>query len=129
MVASKLPPAPSAWKTWLESASVLAFYPSAVLLCLRQWASPDPWSRLDLFSGGYLPLSLVLFAQQSVFAARLAGPEKIRTVFFALEIDPGFARWSMILGLAETLVFLDYAHWRLLPALDNTAVKTVGLIL
>jgi hypothetical protein len=110
MVAPKLPAAPSAWKTWLSSASVLVFYPPVVLLCLRQWTSPDPWSRLDLFSGGYLALCLVLFAQQSVFAARMAGPEEIRTVFFALEIDPGFARWSAILGLAETLVFLDYAH-------------------
>jgi RsiW-degrading membrane proteinase PrsW (M82 family) len=104
MVAPKLPPAFSAWKTWVGSASVLIFYPAVVLLCFRQWASPDPWRRLDLFSGGYLVLTLALFAQQSVFADRIAGPEEIRTVFFSLEIDPGFARWSMILGLAETLV-------------------------
>jgi hypothetical protein len=73
VVAPKLPATPSARKTWLSFASVLVFYPAVVLLSLRQWASPDPWSRLDLFSGGYLVLTLTLFAQQSVFADRIAG--------------------------------------------------------
>jgi hypothetical protein len=108
-------PLPSAWKAWLESASVLVFYPAVVLLCLRQWASPAPWSRLDLFSGGYLVLSLALLAQQAVFAVRIAGSQEIRTAFYSLEIDPEFSRWSTILGLLETQAFLDYAHWHLRP--------------
>jgi protein-S-isoprenylcysteine O-methyltransferase Ste14 len=31
--------------------------------------------------------------------------------------------------LFDARLFLDYAHWHLLPALDSAAVKTVGLIL
>jgi len=129
VAAPKGPAASPAWKTWLESACVLVFYLAVMLLCLRQWDSPAPWSRLDLFSGGYMVLGMVLFAQQSVFAARFTGSQEIRTAFYSLEIDPEFSRWSAILGLLGTLAFLDYAHWHLCPALDRTAVKTVGLIL
>jgi protein-S-isoprenylcysteine O-methyltransferase Ste14 len=100
-----------------------------MLVCVRQWGSSHPWSRLDLFSGGYIVLSLTLFVQQSVFAARFTGTAEIRRLFYSLDIDPGFERWSVGLGVAELVAFLDYAHWHLVPALDNTAVKTAGLIL
>ena len=65
---------------------------------------------MDLFTGGYLVLGLALFAQQAVFAVRIAGSQEIRTAFHSLEIDPEFSRWSTILGLLETQAFLDYAR-------------------
>jgi YD repeat-containing protein len=100
-----------------------------MLLCVRQWGSSRPWSRLDPFSGGYIVLSLTLLAEQSVFAARCIPTDEIRRLFYSLDIDSGFERRSIGLGLAELAVFVDYAHWHLLPALDNTAAKAAGLIL
>ena len=100
-----------------------------MLACVRQWGSSHPWSRLDLFSGGYIVLSLTLFVQQSVFAARSVPTPGIRRLFYSLDIDPGFERWTVSLGLAELAVFLDYGQWHLVPALDHTEAKAAGLIL
>jgi len=99
------------------------------LACLRVPGSPHPWSRVDPFSAGYLVLSATLIAEQSLFAARFRPAPEIRRLFYALDIDAGFDRWTMGLGVAELAAFLDYAHWHLVPALDNTAIKTCGLVL
>jgi protein-S-isoprenylcysteine O-methyltransferase Ste14 len=108
---------------------VVLVYAALLLACIRIWGSPDPWSRLDLFSAGYVVLSLTLCAQHSLFASRFRPAPEIRRLFYSLDIDPGFERWSMWLGLAELAAILDYAHWHLVPALDSTAIKTAGLIL
>lgn len=122
-------PAPAAsgagWRLWL----VVLAYAVVMLACIRIWGSPHPWSRLDRFSAGYIVLSLTLFAEQSLFAARFTTAPEIRRLFYSLDIDAGFERWTVGLGLAELAAFLDYAHWHLVPALDNTAIKTAGLIL
>lgn len=104
-------------------------YAAIVLACLRVPGSPHPWSRVDAFSAGYLVLSMTLFAEQSLFAARFRPAPEIRRLFYALDIDAGFERWGAGLGLAELAAFLDYAHWHLVPALDNAAIKTCGLVL
>ena len=123
------PPEPAARPPWSRLSILVVAFAAVMLLCVRQWGSSRPWSRLDLFSGGYVVLSLTLLAQQSVFAARSIPTDEIRRLFYSLDIDPGFERWSIGLGLAELTVFVDYAHWHLLPALDRTALKTAGLIL
>jgi protein-S-isoprenylcysteine O-methyltransferase len=84
---------------------------------------------VDLFSGGYVVFSMTLLVQQSIFAARSIPTPEIRRLFYSLDIDPGFERWTIGLGLAELAVFLDYGQWHLVPALDHTAAKTAGLIL
>jgi protein-S-isoprenylcysteine O-methyltransferase Ste14 len=98
-----------------------------MLLCLRQWGSDHPWDRLDLFSGGYVTLSLALFVEQLIFQARFTPREEIRRLFYSLDIDPGFQRWSYYLGVAESAVFLDYGHWHLVPVLDHAPAKVAGL--
>ena len=115
--------------SWSRLVILVVAFAAIMLVCIRQWGSAHPWSRLDLFSGGYIVLSLTLLAQQSVFAARSIPTDEIRRLFYSLDIDPGFERWSIGLGLAELAVFVDYAHWHLLPALDHTALQTAGLIL
>lgn len=100
-----------------------------VLACLRVPGSPHPWSRVDPFSAGYLVLSMTLFAEQSVFAARFRPAPEIRRLFYALDIDAGFERWTAGLGVAELAAFLDYAHWHLVPALDTAAINSCGLVL
>ena len=119
----------SAQATWLNSGGILVFYVAGVLPCLRQWGSPDPWSRLDAFSGGYLAMTVALVVQQAIFAARFRGRDEIRTVFYSLEIDPDFSRWTVVLGMLEFLVVLDYGQWHLVPWLDNGAIKSAGLAL
>jgi protein-S-isoprenylcysteine O-methyltransferase Ste14 len=114
-------------RAWLGPLLVLLLYPAMMLLCVRQWGSDHPWDRLDLFSGGYVALSLALFAEQSIFRARFTPREEISRLFYSLDIDPGFQRWSACLGVAESAVFLDYGHWRLVPVLDHAAAKVTGL--
>jgi hypothetical protein len=98
------------------------FFPTyivAMLLCLRQWGSPNPWSRVDRFSGGYILLSLLWL---------LAGRQLLRTFQWSEETgaelsgaayDPWTLRFTMILPILEVSVFLDYGHWRLMPALEQ----------
>ncbi len=40
-------------RTGLVGVFFLAYLGVAVA-CLRQWGQPDPWTRIDWFSGGYL---------------------------------------------------------------------------
>jgi protein-S-isoprenylcysteine O-methyltransferase Ste14 len=108
---------------------LLLLFAAIELLCLRQWSGASPWSRLDLYSGGYLLLSFYLAVQHSVFAATFTQSPEIRSVFYSLRIDPAFTRWSAILGVSEIAVMLDYGHWRLVPALDSPALKSAGLVL
>jgi protein-S-isoprenylcysteine O-methyltransferase Ste14 len=44
-----------------------------------------------------------------------------------LNFDPKTVRWAMFLSLADVLVFLDYAHWHIVPALRRPALQTAGL--
>jgi protein-S-isoprenylcysteine O-methyltransferase Ste14 len=45
-----------------------------------------------------------------------------------LTFDPKTVRWAMLLSMADVLVFLDYAHWHLLPVLRRPALQTVGVV-
>jgi protein-S-isoprenylcysteine O-methyltransferase Ste14 len=116
-------------------------YIAAMLLCLRQWDSADPWSRVDRFSGGYVLLSLLWFMaslrfvrfasgthprapQSTTPAGREAGHELAGATF-----DARFFRLIAILSLFDLLAFVDYAHWRVLPALENPALQYLGLAL
>src|SRR5271157_13257 len=104
-------PIPEASHAWSRLWLMVLSYAAIVLACLRIPGSPHPWSRLDPFSGGYLALSLALFAEQALFAARFRPAPEIRRLFYSLDIDAGFERWTVGLGLAELAAFLDYAHW------------------
>lgn len=100
------------------------------LLCLRQWSARHPWARLDLYSGGFFILAVVA----AVTEARTFLRQGLRSVetareAFGLSYDPALVRWSAVLSVLELAVILDYAHWRLVPALERPLFQGLGLAL
>jgi protein-S-isoprenylcysteine O-methyltransferase Ste14 len=104
-------------------------YQITALLCLLHWRSTSPWRDLDFFSGGFFVLNAFLLLHRlrfsrSVFDSR----EKLREAS-GLNYDPATIRLGTMLAIADLSVFLDYAHWHLMPALRQPARQIAGLVL
>ncbi len=100
------------------------------VLCLRQWGSPRPWARLDLYSGGFLALALAVQAIQMAGFYRVAfrSKETAREAL-GLTYDASYLRWGTLLSVADLSMLLDYGHWHLVPALENRILQGLGLAL
>lgn len=106
-----------------------AAYLTAALLCLRQWGGPEPWARIDLFSGGFFVVAPLWLAENLVFARSVGSSREVRAEALGMTYDPGMFRWVLVLSLAELLVFFDYGHWRLVPELASPGLQGAGLAL
>ena len=104
-------------------------YVAAMLLCLRQWGSPHPWSRLDRFCGGYILLSLGWLETSRAFFRTFLQRKEIAGELSGASYDPWTLRFTMMLPIAELTVFLDYGHWHLMPALAQPSLQWAGLAL
>jgi len=115
--------------TWPFALTVLflLFYLAAAICCLRQWDSPHPWARVDVFSGGFLLISMIwLYGtvqfHRGIFRSRELISEAVGTAF-----DPSMLFWINFFAVAELTVFLDYGHWHLVPLLEKTWLQSFGL--
>jgi protein-S-isoprenylcysteine O-methyltransferase Ste14 len=111
------------WGTTIFS---LAYWTIA-FACLVQWEVPNPWARIDFFSGTYLGLRL-LGAIHSIASSRGAfRSDALRREWWG---GNSGARWvfpTIALMLGELTVFLDYAHWHLMRVLERPALQALGL--
>ena len=115
---------------WGSIASSLIIGPVAFLVCLRQWGTDHPWSRLDLYSGTFLALAIVVAFEDAVTFSRSAYRNKeVALEALGLSFDPHLFRWGRVLNAAMLLVVLDYAHWRLVPALERPLLQGIGIVL
>ena len=113
------------WGTLFFSAGYLA----AALACLWQRGSPHSWSRLDIFSGGFFALTLLWMAGTMVLhSSFFRCPEVVQEVS-GKNFDPNMLIGITLLSAADLLIFLDYGHWRLVPALEKPALQGSGLAL
>jgi protein-S-isoprenylcysteine O-methyltransferase Ste14 len=106
-----------------------AVYLCAALALLRQWNSPQPWARLDVFSGGYLVLILFWLYDQHRWHKVVFRSKELLNEAAGMSYDPLLVRWSTVLALAELAVFRDYGHWRLAPWLEQPWLQWTGLAL
>ncbi len=118
-----------AMRGFWQIALFLIAYLFIVLLCLRQWSSAAPWSRLNLFSITALILSCLLGGQQLRLTSQLPDSQDVVREAFGVTFDPGMAKYVGLLALAELLVFIDYAHLHLVPILENRLLQGAGLLL
>jgi protein-S-isoprenylcysteine O-methyltransferase Ste14 len=112
------------------SLAIFAFvmlFDAIALLLLYQWGSPDPWARVDLFSGGYLVLSTLLALTQFAAVRRIAPSRADLHTFTSQHIDPSSKYWMMGLAMAEFAVFYDYGQLRLTPWLERGFLQGMGL--
>ena len=104
-------------------------YQLIALLCLLHWRSAAPWRDLDFFSGGFFVLNALLLLHRFRFSLGIFDSrEKLREAS-GLNYDPATIRLGSMLAIADLSVFLDYAHWHLIPALRQPALQITGLAL
>ena len=97
--------------------------------CLINWRTPDPWSRLDLFSGGYLLLRTLGSAHSLVTSRKAFRSRQVMREWWAVTSDPKGIQRTIFLMLADLVVFFDYGHWHTLPALERPALQGMGVAL
>lgn len=122
---------PSFWSLFSLGYLVVAF------ACLIQWNKPSPWSRIDIFSGGYLlmralPLLPGMLRRTTMLLSGRSkesiSPES-RAERWGSTAAPGWEYWALALTLADLAVYLDYGQWRLMPSLHRPGVQAFGLVL
>jgi protein-S-isoprenylcysteine O-methyltransferase Ste14 len=116
-------------KTQLAFAIFALDYIAMILLCLHQWHSPHPWSRLDHFSGGYILLSILWLVASLRFMRTASGNKETGRELAGQTFHPELFRWIKILAVCDLLAFVDYGHWHFCPALESSALQTFGLVL
>ena len=97
--------------------------------CLIRWRTPDPWARLDLFSVSYLLLRTLGSAHSLVTSRRAFRSRRVMEEWWAVTSDPKGIQRTILLMLADLIVFADYAHWHTLPALERPFLQGLGLAL
>ncbi len=111
------------WKTTIASILYLAL----ALACLIEWGGRNPWSRVDLFAGSYLALRFLGALHSLVFNQQAFRSDEVRHEWWGTSSDPGWTRWVKLLMVADLIVFLDYGHWHLTPALERAWLQGLGL--
>ena len=99
------------------------------LVCLRQGGTSHPWSRLDIFSGGLLGLLLVSAGVGLRLGRLLFGSSGALQQASGMTYDRATLIIAPALAAGDALVFLDYGHWHLAPALERVPLQTLGLAL
>ncbi len=104
-------------------------YVATALACLRQSGAAQPWSRLDLFSGGFLALLLISTGTVLLLGRRLFISSSALRQAAGITYDRGTLLIAPALVAGDALVFLDYGHWHLTRALERAPLQAVGLVL
>ena len=99
--------ASSARRAQTTFAAFTLVYIAAMLLCLRQWHSPQPWSRVDRFSGGYVVLSILWLLASLRFMRFASGNEESGRELAGRTFDPRLFHWITVLALCDLLAFVD----------------------
>jgi len=115
---------------WSSAVSSIVIGPTLFLLCLRQWGTNHNWSRLDFFSGSFLLIAVFIALEETtIFVRSSVRSREVAREALGLCYDPGLVRWGMLLNTGLLLVVLDYAHWRLVPALARPLLQGLGVVL
>ncbi len=104
-------PARVFWGTLL----FIALHFVVALAFLWQWGTPRPWSRVDIFSGGFLLISLMWVYATMQFHRTIFRSREVMREAAGLTFDSEMLTWINAFGIAELSVFADYGHWHLCP--------------
>lgn len=122
-------PSKPLWSAYWGTLVFIAVYLVAAVACLWQWGSTKPWSRVDVFSGGFLLISLMWGCATMRFHRAIFRSREVMQEAAGVTYDPWMLRWITIFAVTELSVFLDYGHWHLVPQLENPILQSIGLVL
>ena len=95
---------------WGSTVLTVVVGPLLFLLCLRQWGTNHPWSRVDLYSGSFLILAVFIGMGETISFAQPAFRSKdVAYEAFGVSYDPLLVRLGTLLNAAVVFVILDYA--------------------
>jgi protein-S-isoprenylcysteine O-methyltransferase Ste14 len=114
---------------WSSILSNIVIAPLLFLLCLRQWGTEHPWSRLDLYSCSFLALAVFIAIEEAIFARRVLRSTELAREALGMRYDALLVLSGALLNGAVLLVVLDYAHWHLAPLLEQPPLQDIGLAL
>jgi protein-S-isoprenylcysteine O-methyltransferase Ste14 len=98
-------------------------------MCLVRWGAADPWSRFDLFSGGYLLLRILGSVHSIAAGMKVFRSREVMQEWWATNSDPGGIERVVVLMALDLAVFFDYAHGRLWAGLEQPGLQASGLML
>jgi len=99
------------------------------LACLIQWHQPSLWTRVDLFSGGYLAMRALPVLRWILSPFRVRVSTEGRRERYGSTSAPNFVGFTLVLSVADFAIYLDYGHWHLVPALQQPIAQAAGLLL
>jgi len=105
-------------------------YTTVSLACLIQWNSPFMWSRINLFTAGFLMITGLRILQLDRFYHQALRSHNARREFSGIDYDPAAkqkTRLPIPLSAADMLILLDYGHWHLAPVLENLVLQAIVL--
>ena len=108
-------------------------YITLALACLIQWGGASPWARVDLFSGGFLIMTVAWMWHFADFTRTALRSDDARREFSGVDFDPAAkkktAKLTMLLPIIDLLIVFDYGHWHLVPLLESRVWQSLRLIL
>lgn len=102
---------------------------AAMFVFLIQWGKPSLWSRVDVFSGGYLLMRTLSLLRTILNQSKAPLSSESQRERWGSTAAPGWVNWALALTIADLAVFLDYGHWHLVPGLERPSAQAFGLLL
>ena|GEM_PF-1064015 len=116
-------------KSFMGTVVSLALYFGAAVCCLIQWGGENPWARFDIFSVGFLVITIIWCAATMHFHRASFRSKDVIQEAAGVTYDRLMMFWIDVFAVAELSAYLDYAHWRLVPQLEQPVVQAIGLVL
>jgi protein-S-isoprenylcysteine O-methyltransferase Ste14 len=114
---------------WVTATVLTLLATLFTLVLLRQWDGSHPWARLDVYSAGFLTVTaLAGIVQATTFLRSALRSDAGVGEALGLSYDPDVLRFGLISEPLKFAVVLDYAHWHLVPVLEQPVLQTLGLV-
>jgi protein-S-isoprenylcysteine O-methyltransferase Ste14 len=103
------------------------FYLGIALLCLRQRTPSQPWSRIDVYSGGFFLLNTLAVVYEFTFNRSILHRVDVLREASGSNYDSSTVKFGLVQTLLDLCVFLFYGHARTISVLANPLLRGIGL--
>jgi protein-S-isoprenylcysteine O-methyltransferase Ste14 len=102
-------------------------YLGIALMCLRQWGSGHPWSKIDFYCGGFFLINTLLIFYEFSFNRSILRRSEVLREASGSNYDSGTVKLGPVQVLLDLSVFLYYGHVLSVSVFANPLLRGVGL--
>jgi protein-S-isoprenylcysteine O-methyltransferase Ste14 len=102
-------------------------YLETASLCLRQWRSGDPWSKVDAYCGGFFILNTLLILYQFAFNRSILRQSEVLREASGSSYDSRTVMLGPVQVAFDLSVFLYYGHGPAVSLLASRRLRGLGL--